>query len=487
MKKVKAMLAVLLMLSSAFAATACGDKSSSGEESIEGTTLDEERANALLEAAGVTTNADGEFDVNDAVMGAATDGSGIQLTGELSNKTIKWFSFWDINPDATGKSTPADLYLFQQIYGGNVEYIQCTWANRYEKLASSITAGEGADFFPAGDLDAFPKGAVSGMFTSYDDYIDLDSPLWEDVKDVNDSLVWNGKHYLAISNVTGDRCAVLYNRKTVQEAGLEDPAQLYADGEWNWNTFEDMITSFVDFDNNHYGVDGWWYEFGLMNTIGVPPIGVEDGKLVSHLADPSMERVQNWMYDLYTKHAFLMIETGEWKEHPEYIGEGKTLFYPVGLYELYSKPEIWQKTYGEDVFFVPMPRDPEADEYYIPVGMDAVAFISGGQNPEGVAKYLDCKRFVLLNEDARSVADEALTKDYGWTQEMVDMKDEMQRLAEENPFFDFTTGVSKDCTDILDGSLRLAGKGTPWNETFDSINSTVESYVKAVNDNPVAG
>ncbi|HCR74084.1 MAG TPA: sugar ABC transporter substrate-binding protein, partial [Ruminococcus sp.] len=43
------------------------------------------------------------------------------LTGELENKTIKFLSTWDINPDATGKSVPLELALFQQKYGGNIE------------------------------------------------------------------------------------------------------------------------------------------------------------------------------------------------------------------------------------------------------------------------------------------------------------------------------------------------------------------------------
>ena len=39
--------------------------------------------------------------------------------------------------------------------------------------------------------------------------------------------------------------AVVYNRKTVAEAGLEDPAELYADGNWTWDTFQDMLEKFV--------------------------------------------------------------------------------------------------------------------------------------------------------------------------------------------------------------------------------------------------
>jgi hypothetical protein len=50
-----------------------------------------------------------------------------RLTGELSNKTIKWMANWDINPDATGKSTPIELAIFQSRYGGKVEYVPVDW------------------------------------------------------------------------------------------------------------------------------------------------------------------------------------------------------------------------------------------------------------------------------------------------------------------------------------------------------------------------
>ena len=129
-----------------------------------------------------------------------------------------------------------------------------------------------------------------------------------------------------------------------------------------------------------------------------------------------------------------------------------------------------------------MPKDPNADEYYIPVGAEAYSFIAGGQNPEGVAKYLDCKRFVLINEEARAIADSIFINDYGWSQEMLDMKNSMQELADNNPVFDVSRGVSKDCADLLDSSLRLSTRGVPWNETYDSIYATVDEYLKEINE-----
>ena len=45
-----------------------------------------------------------------------------RLTGELENKTIKWMSDWDINSDDTGKTTPIELAIFQERYGGEIVF-----------------------------------------------------------------------------------------------------------------------------------------------------------------------------------------------------------------------------------------------------------------------------------------------------------------------------------------------------------------------------
>lgn len=425
-------------------------------------------------------------DVDPAVRKAiAENAAGSELlTGEIENKTIKWLSPWDINSsDNEGKSTPAFLVAFEERYGGNIEWYQCTHEERYEQLAKCINGDEGIDFFYAGDLDAFPKGAVRSMFIPADDYIDYSSPLWDNVRELNDSFVWNGGHYVTATRIAGDNCGVIYNRKTIREAGLQDPAELYEKGEWTWDTFEDMLSKFVDPTNQHYGIDGWWFEFGLTATSGVAAVSMENGKLVNNLSAPAMERVQNWIYELYNNdYIAIGSEDYGWNAKPAYIGEGKTLFYPCGLYQFYKKSLDWKSTFGDEVFFVPMPRDPQADDYYIPVGMEAYAFVKGGKNPEGVAKFLECKRFVLEDEETLAIADKQMKDDYGWTDEMFKMKDSMQALAEANPIIDLSKGVSEDCGELLDNSLRLTARGTPWGETYDSINAVVDKYISEVNE-----
>ena len=82
------------------------------------------------------------------------------------------------------------------------------------------------------------------------------------------------------------------------------------------------------------------------------------------------------------------------------------------------------------------------------------------------------------------MADKQFMEDYGWTQEMIDMKDSMQELAEANPVIDISNGVSEDCGELLDSSLRLTARGTPWNETYEAIYATVDKYLDKINTDP---
>lgn len=420
-----------------------------------------------------------------------------RLTGELENKKIKWLSDWDINPDSSGKSTPAELAIFQERYGGEVEWYSCVYEERYDMLAKYINADEGIDFFYAGNLDAFPKGAIRSMFVPCDEYIDFDSDLWKDVKAVNDAIMWQDKHYMTVVEMSGDNCAVIYNRDTIQELGFDDPVELYKRGEWNWDVFQQMLIAFCDPDNQKYGIDGWWFESGLSATVGVPYIGLENGKLVNYLSDNRIERVQNYIYDLYTKNC-IGIGVGEfgWSDHPEYIGEGKELFYPAGLWKFYSQDMNsdgesdmntgWKTVFGENCMFVPMPKDPDADAYYIPASMNSYCFVKNGQNPEGVAKFLECKRLTLLNQNIKQIADEQFAKDFNWTQEMIAMKYEMDALVLEHPVIEFMNGVTADLCTMLDSSeygVRASGRGTPWSESLSSIQNPVQKIIDEANQN----
>ncbi|MBQ4486095.1 MAG: extracellular solute-binding protein, partial [Oscillospiraceae bacterium] len=242
---------------------------------------------------------------------------------ELENKEIKWLCHWDLNPDSTGKSIPVPLSMFQEKYDGKIKWYQTTWENRYSDLSTYVLGGEGIDFFQR-DESSLPKCIVSGMFEPIDEYIDIDSPLYDDVRAAMDIYSFKGKHYAFVNGVTAD-AAVIYSAKTIEENGLDDPWELYQDGEWNWDTFSGMLEEFCDADNELYGLDGWWSERPLYLSAGVPAISSVDGKMSVNLKDPTLEKAQNWLYSLYQKGLVMDKSLFDWSTKVQFMGEGKEL------------------------------------------------------------------------------------------------------------------------------------------------------------------
>lgn len=476
MKKFKKILAAAIALSTAMSLAACSDGSGSPDEPITETT---------------TTTPPVTVPINTETLAAeeqqqVADVASLLPDAELENKNIKWFSFYDpFHPTTAGNTKSISLELFEAKYDGTIEYIPTTWEQRFNDLSTNLLGGTGIDFIAGGDLDSFPKGVPAGQFEPYDQYVDFSSELWSSVQNLNDMFILNGNHYIMVTQATGGE-VVVYNRQTIDSYGFDDPAELLEKGEWNWTAFKNMLTEFVDNEAGLYGLDGWFSEKPLMLSGGVPPVELRDGKLVSNLYDETLEKTMNFMYELNKNGLVLDKNLTNWAEHPEYIGQGTELFYIGGQYILESAPEIWSEKFGspENVMFVPIPKMDGADKYYMTAGMEAFMLCKGSQNPEGVARFMECCIAAGMDENASAIADRKSKDDYGWTDEMLEMKHKIAAMAKENPVYSIHTGVPNDLSSILDGSevgIRAAFYGTEWATVRDTLSDAANAYIDEFN------
>lgn len=448
--------------------TACGGGTS---ETTEATTAE------VTTTTGVEINTAVLDEESKEKLSSAAD----MVSGELENKTIKWMSNWDINPDSSGKSTPLALEIFHDKFDGVVEYYPVTWESRYTDLATYVLGGEGIDFYPISNLDNYPNGAVNSLFQPIDDYVDFSSPLWSGVKAVNEQYDFNGSHYTIITSVTsGD--VVIYSRKTIEDNGLDDPADLFAEGKWDWDAYKRLLSEYVDVESNQDGIDGWYIATPLYCTTGVPLISLRDGQLVSNLDTPELERAMNYEYDLYKNGYILDKSIYGWTTQETKIGTGEELYYPCGLWTLWRAKELWQPVFGDDVMFVPQPRDPDADKYYLPATLEGFMMCKGAQNPEGVIKYAECCLAASTDPATEELSDNQLRNDYGWTDEMIEMMKTANGLSAENPVIDLYPGASTDINSLLVNAAAAATTGTDWATTRDTYKDTVNVLVKEVND-----
>ncbi len=400
---------------------------------------------------------------------------------KLENPTVKFLSSWDLNPKE-GQPLSVALEMFQTQYGGKIEYVQTPWDDRYSRLATLIAADESPDMFSAADMDVFPKGVINKMFEPIDNYVDLDSELWAPMKDVNEQFAFGGKHYVGAFN-TDSSCVMFYNKKTIADNSLDDPAELLEQGNWNWDTFWDMMIKFCDREQDKFAVDGWWFEGAFSLTTGYPYIGMADGQIVHNLDNPLIERAQEYMLNMKVNDLPVPKSERSWQVTPSDIANGKTLFYPVGVYALYPYNNIIQD-FGdmEDVMFVPMPKCTHADEHYLPAIVEGFSIIKGAKNPEGVGAYLNCAMANRDSEVAKEIGKRQAFEEHGWTQEQYDMYELVRDMTNEHPVFEFYNAVTESVAEMINNPMKEGyNSGVSWTQTKETIRGAVQSYLDDAN------
>ena len=402
---------------------------------------------------------------------------------ELENKSVTFLSSWARNP-ANGKNKDVAIELFQTRFGGEVVDVVVGSSERFDRLAAMVSTGDSPDFFSAADMDAFPMGAINNMFQPVDDYIDYTDQWWSDRKDLNDKFVYNGKHYVgAISPEV--EVVMIYNRAVVEENGLKDPFELLKEGKWDWNTCMDMMKQFCDKSEENYATDGWWVTRGFCNSTGVPFIGMKDGKVVNNIRDALIGEAEEFLYTLHKENMAYPVWEYGWVANPANVGNGKTLFFPTGYWALTGvNSEYGLAKYGNtsDIGFVPVPKCPAADKLYVPARINGYMLCSGAPNPEGYACLMYCEVAAADSDEAEQITKDQYFNEYGWSEDMWEMRTIMYDYLKENPVFDFYGGVSQATFDNLDNPSKDAyHNGTSWTQTKENIFNSVQSEVDKAN------
>lgn len=153
-----------------------------------------------------------------------------------------------------------------------------------------------------------------------------------------------------------------------------------------------------------------------------------------------------------------LLENGEWTLEKfkdmlmEFVDEDNEQYGLDGwFYEIQQSPDIWTKTFGnaEDVMFVPIPRDEQADEYYLHAGLDAYMLCKGSQNPEGVARFMECIIASYSDESTKAINIDKMKNDYGWSDEMIEMESTIAEMTAEHPVCDLLNGIPTDASSII--------------------------------------
>lgn len=399
---------------------------------------------------------------------------------KLENPEVKLLACFDLNP-AAGKPKGVALEMFETKCGGKIVSDVCAWDSRYDKLSTLVLSGDAPDMFSAEDLDIVPGNVIAGKFQAMDSYIDYNSDLWAPVKELNDQFGINGKHYMGLTS-TDVGTVVIYNKRVMENYGLTEPAKLLEEGNWNWDTFYELMTQFCDRNDERYGIDCWEFEHAFEATCGTPYVDLVDGRLVSNLESEPVRQVQEFFLKLKKNDLPFPKSEYQWNEHPERVGTGKTLFFAKGEYVLNEPNNVANYGEMEDIMFVPMPKCPYTDEYYLPSVIKGFAIPTGAANPEGTAAYLNCVMICRDNEKVQEIERNQIFEDYGWTQEMYDMLLKTRELTAAHPVFEYFKTVNDNLYDLINNpSKETYNQGVSWSETVGEIKYAVEAELEEAN------
>lgn len=527
MKKFKAVTSACLAAAIALSLTGCVEEgtTSSGSDSNQGGGVTPPATTPATTTTQAVVLAE-DKGVNEAVKGIVdqVEDPNIDVT-----KRIKWMAWWDI------EETSPECMLFKEVYGipetgedpdsaGRIfEYTSVPYADRYTGLATAIASGSSPDIFPFEALD-FPYGVLMGRYQPIDELgFDFDSPKWVNTKDLMKMFELNGKNYTAFYQIDMNNL-MFYRKSVIEDAGLEDPRELFEKGEWDWNKFLEMARRFQETGDNKYAIDGYNPENDFLLSTGVPMVGNDGTKIVNNLFTPEVEGViTNMLATLqqenlrYPRH-----ELNSWNVNPKAWADGDILFYCDGstwVFEdtlhTYAEKNGWGEylqynddgtttpstrdamkesekkikeakkngestegipvvtfTCNDEISFVPFPKDPAADKHYVTLKQDALMWCKGSTNKEGVKAYIDCCATAALDPTVKEASIKQRIKNKGWQREDLEFYYSLVALdgsSPVTPIIDFKGGLGA----VSDGS----GCENPIQSLTNLVYLTGDSFV----------
>ena len=165
---------------------------------------------------------------------------------------------------------------FEKGTGAKIEFTAVPYTDGLSAYATAIMAGTGIDFF-APDNRQFPSWVIKKLMVPVSTVLDLNDPLYQDsgllVKGTSDFFTFKGEVYGFMPSRFVNCSYIVYNKALFDEAGLEDPYELWQQGKWNFDALEEAAAA-LTYDSDD---DGIIDRFGLTGYIDVYWIGCAGG------------------------------------------------------------------------------------------------------------------------------------------------------------------------------------------------------------------
>ena len=425
----------------------------------------------------------------DAAETTAADGNGSLSAEELE---ITWLADYDLNPAENSKRSAA-LAIFEDIYGGRINYVQTSPDGKFSTLDSMLASGETVDMFPC-DPGVFPDGVMRDRFAPLDPYfgdMGVNDGLWADTEQLSDALAYKGQHYIMPYSVS-DPQILTYSRKLMKSEGIDDPRKLWQEGKWDWDAMKSMIDKFKKNQPNaaRYGINGSYGQAALAST-GHTVVSFDGSSLKNNLADADIGKAVGLICDIRNNgwYSSILRDT--------FPSDFNTLFFASGSWTLgisnAANPE-------GDLMIVPFPKSPDADKCYISCNINSRMLVKSSDKGRAVAAYLRCERLAATEEKFVKAAREEATAEKKnasgsfrsfITDEQYDALQEYLDPTKVTPVFDCGWGMgdtmsgngnyTTDSRGVMQRITETGPYGRSYEQLRDELSSVIDSEIAKYN------
>jgi len=269
-----------------------------------------------------------------------------------------------------------------------------SWNSHPQAVANFCITGGKENYVFVIDNRSAITGLRANLFYDLSKLKDIDFTAEKWASGTEKMLTKGSSFYAMRPLVPEPRGGVFFNKRLLAEAGIdpETPYDLQKEGNWTWETFEELVAK-CTFDSDNDGLNDCWgmanssTEFVPLAAIsnGMPMIGKNaEGKFVNNVGTDQVLEALAWSAHMAKNYEMPQPEGSEWNwMYPAFIN-GQVAFLADQEYMAQNNGQFSLMT--DDWGFVCFPKGPKGDGKYRTLHNDNMYVIPGCYDDDRAAK-----------------------------------------------------------------------------------------------------
>jgi len=215
------------------------------------------------------------------------------------------------NPNVTDEDQAQmqldNVRAIEKKYNVEIQFVNLTYTGVQDSINTSILAGApDCDIYEV-DLQFGIPAALNGYATDMTTVLPSDSDLFTDQTVMKYIQIGADEGAYLLKAVAAETTIeatypIAFNKQMIDEAGLEDPRDLYAKGEWTWDKFREYMLALTKDSNGDGVTDVYGFGSDYQNLFG--GLLMSNGATVAAgktqtLENPEVGEALDYMYNMY--------------------------------------------------------------------------------------------------------------------------------------------------------------------------------------------